>query len=364
MLRFVPDTDNNRAWLSYGDIATWRKSWNLPRVSSFDGLKDLTPDQRADWIYIASGQLAVPNTLGAGFPEDEMRGFYGFNMFDVDRFMLAGNPPDWITIVDFGFDKSQIASALTASGYSSQTLSNSETLYSILDDYETDIRGQSVKTRVGMVGDLNRIALLDGRMVIGKATDPVMESLAASQGKTPSLADDPSYVAAVKSLDDPVLADMGDLVGVIMLDHAQVDQPQEVSTLPPDTVNQIIQGYGAAPLPQYNLVTFATRHGNGVTHLILEVVFPQGVDAKAAANILVDRMNNYISLRTGKPLADRWTFDLSTGTKIGGLPTALVVMKVADPPPTPVGQEATNVTVFSWIVMMYARDTLFLVSQH
>jgi hypothetical protein len=362
MLHFVPDTPNNRQWLSYGDLATWHKSWNVPRIGSFDELKGLTPDQRAAWLNIAAEQTDIPSVLGPNYlATDDLQGFDGFDVFTVDRFLQAGNPPDGITLVDFSFDRSHIAETLTASGYAAQPLEQGGTLYSILDDYGLDMSMKTVKTRTGQLGDLNRIALLDGRMVIGKATEPVTQALSASQGETPSLADDPSYTAAVKSLNDPALADTGDLVGVVFVDYAMVDQQQEILTLPPDVVNQIMQGYVAAPLPAYQLAAFATRHGSGATHLILEVVFPEETDAKAAANTLADRMKSYISLQTRQPLTDRWTFELATGTKIGGLPTALVVMKVDDH--APIGQDSAPVRVFSWIRMLSARDTLFLISQ-
>ncbi len=364
MLRFVPDTDNNRAWLSYGDMAMWHKSWNVPRVSSFDGLKDLTPDQRADWMYIAASQTDVPQTLGLNYVAvDDLRGFYGFDIFTVDRFMQAGNPPDGITVVDFAFDQANIANTLTASGYEAQPLESGATLYSILDDYGLDMSMKTVKTRTGQLGALNRIALLGTRLVIGRATDPVTLALSANSGASASLADDPSYVAAVQSLDDPALADTGDLVGLILIDHSQLDQEQQITSLSPDAAAQIMQGYKATPLPQYNLAAFATRHGNGATHFILAVVFPSGVDVESSANILADRMKNYISLRTNQPLTDRWTFELSAGTEIGGLPTALVSMKVDDPAPMRDDKTVPGAGLFSWSPMLAARDTLFLISQ-
>ena len=46
---------------------------------------------------------------------------------------------------------------------------NGGTLYSILDDYEISL---DLLPRVGSLGQLNRIALVDKQMIIGRATAP------------------------------------------------------------------------------------------------------------------------------------------------------------------------------------------------
>jgi hypothetical protein len=90
-------------------------------------------------------------------------------------------------------------------------------------------------------------------------------------------------------------------------------------------------------LPFYTMVAFGTRHSRdaGATFLILALVFPPGTDAQAAAEAVGARLRDYVSLRYQKTLEDRWTFDRRSAPKWTPAAVALVVMRAADPPPTP-----------------------------
>jgi hypothetical protein len=361
LLRFVPDTPEYREYLTYGDAEAWHASWDIPRIDSWDELEALDREPAAYWMFIMPRQTTPPDTLGYEYLHSEdQRGFYGFDLFNLDRFLSAGNPPDRITVVEFSFDEAPVADALTASGYETEELETGGTLYSILDDYEVAL---DFPTRSGSLGNLNRIALLDGQMVIAKATDPVTNALLAQSGDLPSLADSAEYVAAVTALEDPALAEPGELVGVILMEGSNLaDASGYLRGAPEEAVAQLEEYAEGPPLPAYNLVAFATRHSEGASYLILAVVFPEGMDADSAADILADRLKNYISLTTGGPLDERWTFDMATGIEAGGLPVALVAMRVDDPPPTPEDQTMVNTAVLPWIDLVIRHDTLFLVT--
>lgn len=368
MLRFVPDTPENREYVTYGDAAAWYSSWDVPRIDSIAEIDGLERDPRAYWLNILPRQTTPPDALGLQFMMlDEMRGAYGFDLFNVDRYLQAGLPPDLVSVIEYSFPDSQIVDALIASGYSVETLNDEAALYSILDDYQLDVSMEMVKTRVGQLGNLNRIALLEGQMVIAKATANVTNAFAAHEGDIPSLADDPGYIAATSALLDSALGDMGELVGVIWVDGLQLADPLAYAEFgaSQEVVDQIREELITADsaLPPYDLVAFGTRHSPGATHLILAVVFPVDTDAKAAANVLAERMENYTSLVTNQPMTDRWDLEMATGTKVNGLPVALVSMRVDDPAPTPDGQELPNAAVFTWSQMVWSRDTLFLATE-
>ncbi len=362
LLRFVPDTPAYREYFTYGDADAWHTSWDIPRIDNLEELDRLDRESRAYWLFIMARQTAPPDTLGVEymFAEDQ-RGFYGFDVFNLDRYVLAGSPPDWITVVEFSFDKAQIADALAASGYEAEELETGGTLYSIHDDYEVVFDSP---TKTGQMGNLNRIALLDGQMVVAKATANVTKALQAQGGKLPSLADNPDYVAAAKALEDPALKDTGELVGVILMEGSQfyaLDQYMGPN-MTPELVEAIRKEYtGQGPrLPAYKLVAFATRHTEGASYLILAVVFPKNTDAKAAADILADRLRDYTSLVDRRPLNERWTFEKATAVQAEGLPVALAVMRVDDPPPTPEDEPQVNTAVLPWYYMISYRDVLFL----
>jgi hypothetical protein len=197
-------------------------------------------------------------------------------------------------------------------------------------------------------------------MIVAKATANVNRALLAHEGQAPSLADDANYVAAVTALQDPALAETGELVGVILTDGSLFSDYAQYQEAPESVLEQLLEQYRQGPqLPHYTLVAFATRHTEGASHLILAVVFPKGTDESAAADILADRLKNYVSL-TQTSLEERWTFEKSTGVQAGELPVALVVMRVDDPPPTPPNASRVNTGVFVWYHLVTRRDTLFL----
>jgi hypothetical protein len=352
LLRFVPDTPNDREMVTFGDVAAWDSSWGVPQVRSVDELNALPRDPKAYWMVIMGKQTAPPNNLGAQYVlQGDMRPYYGFDFFNVDRFIADGAPPDDFTVAEHNLDPAQIGAALTASGYTAQTLDGGATLYSLLGDYEIPPLTGGTVPRVGMTGALNRIALLGQQLIISRASANVTAALDAQSGAGTSLADDPAYAAAVQALDDPSLSDMGDLVGVMMVSGEaalQLGMGLEVEGQP-----------ASGTLPLYTLVAFATHHTQGASYLTLVVVFPAGADARAAADTLAERIKTYVSQVTGQPLTDRWTFDRSGGVEANGLPVALVTMRVDDPPVAPEGERA-NAAVLSWADMVYRRDLGYL----
>ena len=362
LLRFIPDTPEYREYLSYGDAAAWHRSWNIPRIDSLDELENLDRESRAYWNFIMLSQTIPPDSLGFRhlWVEDQ-RGFYGFDRFNLDRFIGAGQLPDWLTVAEFKLDKTSIANALTASGYNAEELETGGTLYSILRDYQLSFK---FPMRSGQLGNLNRIALLDGQMVIAKATAIVTNALLTNNGKHPSLADSPDYIAAVKALEHPALKDTGELAGAIFTTAPNVYDPMLLlEPFAKEEVLQQLKAYAQKPLlPPYSLVAFATRHTQGASYLILTVVFPKGTDANIAADILADRLQNYVSADKGTSLDDRWTFEKAFGIEVQGLPLTLAVMRVDDPPPTPENADRVNADVFTWSALFFSRDTLFLIT--
>jgi hypothetical protein len=365
LLSFVPDTPENRQFVTYGDLTAWHNSWNVPHIDSLDDLETLERDESAYWMNIMPRQTTPPEALGLQYlVSDDLSAFYGFDIFNVDRYLQAGQPPGMTSVVEYSFPQEQIADALTASGYTAESLDNGSTLYSILGDFEMDMTMETVTTRVGQLGTLNRIGVLDNQLVIGRATDVVMGAYAAQQGEIPSLADSPDFAAAAHALDDASLADMGELVGVIFVDGPQLADPLPYVPLnaPEEIIEELTEGIEAqAALAPYTLAAFATFHSEDASHLVLALVFQPNTDAKAAATVLAERMQNYTSLMTQQPLTDRWMFELATGTKVNDLPVALVSMRVDDPLPSE-DEQQVNTAVFAWIQMVLSRDTAFLIA--
>jgi hypothetical protein len=362
MLRFIPDTPEYRALVTFGDAQAWHTSWSIPRIDNMEQLNEMEREPRAYWLQIMSRQTTPPDSLGWQYlTSEDQRGAYGFDLFSLDRYLYAGQPPDEITVAEFVFDGAQIGQALTASGYTTQALEAGGTLYSLHGDYEVDLQSP---TRSGRVGNLNRVALLDGQLVIAKATANVNKALSAHGGQLRSLADNSDFSAAATALQDPALAETGELVGAILMETGAQFAGSDFflgGAANAEAMEQFERQFAELPpLPSHKLAAFATRHSAGGSSLILAVVFPSGTDAQAAADVLAGRLKSYVSLRFGGPLDERWTFQTSKGVDVAGTPVALVVMRADDPPPTPADAPIVNTYVFSWVELVYARDLGFL----
>ena len=224
LLRFIPDKSEYREYVIFGDAVAWHTSWEIPRIDNLDELEELDRETRAYWMMIMGSQTMPANALGRQYlaARDDMRGYYGFDLFNVDRWIEAGAPPETITAVGFSFDSKQIGEALTDFGYDHEALDGGGTLYSILEDYEFSM---DIPTRIGQLGTLNRVALLEGQMVITRATELVEDALDAKSGERRSLAENEEFRAAVLALEDDALADYGELVGAFLTDDKTLSDP-------------------------------------------------------------------------------------------------------------------------------------------
>lgn len=352
-LAYVPATPQNvENPVYFGDLDAWHRGWDVPRVSTLQQLDSLDQEARTAWMFTMPRQLVPPDVLGLQYLMlDEQRPFYGFDIFGIDRFVYAGAPPDMVTILEHNLDPAAIGETLVASGYEASGVDGG-TLYSILDDYEISF---DRLPSAGRLGQLNRIALVDNTMIIGRATAPVTSALAAAQGETPSLAAMPAWAAGAKALNDPALAGTGELVAAILWQTVIAGDSLPMLA-PPDGQPAPLS---TDPLPAYVLLAFGTRHTGGASYLVLAVVFPPDTDAVAAADILAGRLQAYVSQATGQPLADRWTFDRAAATEIDGWPAALAVMRVDDPAPAEPGQP-TPAASLSWSDLIFRRDLGFL----
>jgi len=367
-LRFVPDRPEYRQYLTFGDAAAWHSSWGVPRGDNLEQLLNLDRQLYNYWVFIMPRQAIPPSYLLQETISEDQRSFYGFDLFNLDRYMIAELPPDRITVAGFAFDPKQIADALVRTGYQAEKLEPVGTLYSIRDDYEMDL---SSPIKTGRLGDLNRVLLLDDRIIIGKATAPVRAALDAYNDQIPSLADDPEYAALAQALDDPALASTGHLMGAIMMDDLAITLHDYAVVLLGDkaTAQQVeekIAELSSGPqLPAYSMVAFVTNHTEGATYLILAVAFPKGTDAQAAADLLADRLRSYVSAAYRRPLSEVWAergakVEKSIAVEASGLPVALVLVRAEDPAPTPPDQERVNAYVVPWLDMVLRRDLGFL----
>jgi hypothetical protein len=352
LLRFVPDGSSYRNYITYGDAAAWHAAWQIPRVQNLDEVEALAEADRARWLFALGQQTLPPEALGVQYLRvEEMRALYGFSFFDADRYLQAGSPPAEVTVVKSSAPPAQIDTALTNFGYQPTPLAEQGVLYSIRGDNEIDLQSSSL---VGRLSQLNRIALLDDTLVIGRATPIVMRALEAHDKDFRSLADDPSFVALATALADPTLVEGGALVGIIMIGEPVLQDPLLLLDEGNTALQPMLEAYAAQPLPLYMLLGFATYRAPEATYLTLAVVFPPGTDTAQAEATLETRLQTYTSVVTQRPLDELWTVQQATSRVVNDWPVALVTMQVKE-------EEDTPGRVFAWSEMVFNRDLWFLI---
>lgn len=351
MLSFIPDSSDTRRYLTYGDIDVAHRALHLPRLTRIEEMESL-PFSVIE-LSVPGLALGAPNLVA----EDQLS-FYGFNVLSVDRWIEAGFAPNVTTVVEYDYGTEIIATALEEAGYTAQPMQTGGTLYAIREDGETDL---DWPLRTGMMGELNRIALDEGRFVVGRATATVEESLAAAAGERPSLADDPAYRALARALADPLLSDAGPLASLVVMAGSEFDSPEDFLG---DQATEVIAGELVeqieGELPSFTLAGFATRQHLEETYLVLAVVFPEGTEIEPAVETLRQRILNYRSLVGEHPMSDIWTYVraapvLTLNADEDGLPTALIVLQ------TNRGSGAFS-TVFTWRRILQLRDLAFLLT--
>ncbi len=367
LLAFVPANGTAREWLTYGDIAAWHERWGVPRVDSVDELNQLDDRLRAQWMMIMPRQTMPPQAFGLNYLfADDSRGFYGFDVFQVDRAMEAGAPPGTVTVAEHHADPAAIDAALRAAGYEAQTLDGGWTLYSLGEDNAMLGFDTPGMPRMGVMGQLNRIAVKGHLLLIARGTPALAAALAAQRGGS-SLASDPTYKAVGQALQSVAPEGAGALLGALfvpgtqfLLDPAQFLFGQELTEEQIAALKEAIQD-PANQLPTFLLAGFGTHHGPGATYLTAAVALLPGEDAEAFAAKVADRMARYVSQRTGQPLSERWSPEAAGALDVDGIPVAWVTMRVDDPLPAAEGEPA-NTGVLSWADLITARDFGFLVS--
>ncbi len=370
-LGYIADTPENRIWVSYGDVAAWHASWNVPRFFSMDDVNQLDVATRTYWSEMMPSQTDLPYYLNPhSQPASAFREEYGFDVFGVERFIQAGNsagfPP--APVMELSADPAGIANTLAANSYTVEDYGGGWVLY-----YRNI--NNNARTEIQRIFPLDSILLSGHWMITHDARDgvePLKLAIDAYNGQTPSLADDKYYLASVEALYDPSLKKTGDLVGVTWLDGWIFSHAAEMPKYWPDmdTSDPIYQDPGFMEslkiyLPEFSLAAFATRHNlkDNATYLILALVHPEGTDGKEASRVLKTRLEKAVSVMKAKRFLEAiGAKDVKTySVQAEGLPVTLAVLRVDDPKLEVFDEKGyPGASVGSWHLFTGVYDLVFL----
>ena len=345
LLRYVPDTPEHRKYLAFGDYAAWLDNRNILRPPDLDSLRAMDERARTLWAFTIARYVVPPDVLSLEYAAVEpMEARFGFDFFGLMQYVEAGVPPSRLTILTHTAEHGLVAQALAKAGYASESLGDA-TLYRLNDDYEVDLDAPSV---YGRLGELNRIVLDDRAILIGRSTDIVTNAVESDRGGA-SLLEVPEFQDILRTMTAPEMAEVGVLVGIIFQDEVvladYITDEEDIQAL--DAIEaQGEQFLDQQPLPHYLLTGFATYQTPDATYLALHVAFAGEEDARRGEEILVRRMEDYISMTTGKPLPWSYERSFTDGS------TTVVVMRVDEKAGLPVD--------ISWYELLVTRNKLFL----
>ncbi len=307
MMRAIPDVTESYAgvpWFSYLDHRALEQA--REGVPTYERYADLLAARDAEdpaanlWlantVRMTSGWEGMTRVFQRA---QEMPPLVGFDLFDVDRSLVAGEPPSRIVVLQGDFDDDAIIDAFVARDYEVVD-ANGATLLRSADGgegFRQDLRNRDPANPFG--GDLGRrerIALVED-LLLNSADDALVDAMIASAlGEERSVLDRDNFVAAAEAI----------TAGEGLLVQAQFFSPLDVGILPPDVMALMLQP-GATlevtedmltpqavrefePLPAYNLVVLADRQEGENQVALAAMVYDEEADALAAAEEMTRRL--------------------------------------------------------------------------
>lgn len=335
LLTLVPDAPDLRdrsdgVW--FADAARQRRNHGFDMVRSLDAFEALPEEERRRFDRTV-GRL--PYAEVSGLTKSRVRdggwlSTIGYDFWQVDRSIYAGEPPRTWARLEGRFDRAVIEGALTTHGYARAGYGG-QTFLTRGEDAEIMLADPVFRLALAR---LNRVVLDEEGLAATPYTALAEAGIDVRAGRAPSLGADPDYVALAVA--------MGPVVGAALLPGEELYYQRGPGANDP----------GRARLRRYRLVGLGLRD-DGTTHtMIAALLYGDGADAEVDAPILQGRLADYRLLLAGgerQPLRDRAAPGAPEVVRAGGRATLVMPLTIAD-----------EANLGLWLEMIFRRDLLFL----
>lgn len=300
MLAFVPDRARYReggVW--FGDKGRFFAVNDLPPVRSLDDLETLSQEERRQWMRLSNG-IWASNFSGYRYAvTGRWRDAFGYDWFQVEREITAGQPPEWFGIMEGTFDADEIKDALDDLGYQEDEYQGAA-YYHVRDDFEIDLKDEGSRLTLAA---LNRMVVGETMILAAPATGILERVLDVQAGRRDSLADNPAYAALARA--------MGPVVSAAFLEGEQFHdwRASLPARLPPEVRDKLkeqldLQGKLLHP---YDLVGFGYLDDGYDQAILVALAYDDAEYAEADASMLSHRLEDAPSLvRPERMLSDYW----------------------------------------------------------
>lgn len=323
--------------LTFADLGAVRKLYSYDTVRASGDLQAQNI-KMADYANATNG-CYVTEFTGALASQGEYRDAFGYDLFQVDREITAGQPPDAFSRMEGVFDAGTIIARLQAGGYALAD-QNGAPYYTVRGDGElslSDPRGRLA------LGRMNRVAVGAERIVAAPKTELIAAALDAETKNTAALDGSATLRALATAL--------GTVTSMATLQPGASDLVEAV--LSPQQLAATTRGWGTLHVSELQAMGY-TDAGNFRRTMHVALVYTTPSDAAADAPELVKRLTGYRSVRSQQTLLPTYATAVTSRTATVGSKGVLIADIALAPDPTR-GR--------LWIDMFQSHDTLFLLPQ-
>ena len=205
-MRLIPTDDEYRVFVALNDCTRAREANGIAAPGQNAADEDL--ERYLEDIIYETGMAHGPWI--SGFTENHLldqlrqREYLGFDIRDMERSILAGEPPNVLEVVTVRFDPQATGRLLAACVECDQPDLQQHlgvSFYSWGEDYASDFDKVLQPPAHDYFGRGGRIALLDSLVFRTLATESMRSLIETSRISGNSLADDPDMVMAAEALD-------------------------------------------------------------------------------------------------------------------------------------------------------------------
>ncbi len=323
--------------LAFANPGAVRKIYGYDTIRAFGDLQaqNITV---ADYTNALNG-CYVTEFTGALATQGEYRDAFGYDVYQVDREITAGQPPDAFSRMEGAFDAETIIARLQAGGYALAD-QNGAPYYTVRGDGElslSDPRGRLA------LGRMNRVAAGTERIVAAPKTELIAAALDAESKRTAALDGSATLRALATAL--------GTVTSMATFQPGASGAVEAV--LAPQQLAATTRGWGTLHVSEVQAMGY-TDAGNFRRTMHVALVYTTPSDAAADAPELVKRLTGYRSVRSQQTLLPTYATAVTSRTATVGSKGVLIADIALTPDPAR-GR--------LWIDMFQSRDTLFLLPQ-
>jgi len=275
MFELVPYSFLSEHDIWFGNPGQARQIYGYSSIDSLEKFNNLSQDQRRQMAADLRG------IIQSGWRWPDLLPLTGYDEMKVDSLILSGSPPPWrFSISEGDIDTSVIEQKLMELGYEKKTY-GSNSYFSHFDDFQLELSDPVSSLEMA---DLNRVALLENKMIAAPATGILTAILDTLAYHSDTVIDNAACRALAVSLGDVVSG------GYIAPERIIDPAPGHSHNLPLFDF-LIPEDWGL--LHRYEMVGTGYKDDGRERSWVLSLYYTNGTDASADAAKLAKRMASY-----------------------------------------------------------------------